>query len=226
MSDVENENEDAENSSGTRQQSGNSVDDEAAVTATTELAGEVGGEETTAAEAAMEEATEEPTTTTTTTTTVEPRCQSIKYQESSAAVAEKSLIESSYACERAAPLLPSMPQFLSVERSVASGYPISQAVICNNAITILNCPVGQLIHVYSAYYGVQSDTATACVTVSPSAPSLCFSNYTLNRLNSMCEAKQSCSILVTSSNLGEPCLGVCTFTLSHLIIIIHLIGLK
>ena len=134
------------------------------------------------------------------------QCQPLKYHETSQ-TGVKSLTEGSYSCEKSAPIISSMPQFLTVERSVAFGYPISQIIICNNAIALLTCPTGQFIHIYSAYYGVQSDTATPCVVVGSSTPALCFSNYTLNRLNAMCEAKQSCSILVTSSNFGEPCLG-------------------
>lgn len=151
---------------------------------------------------AEEESSEPPSST----EAVGPKCQPLKYHEISPSGA-KSLSESSYSCEKSAPIIATMPQFLTIDRSVAFGYPISQIIICNNAIALLTCPPGQLIHIYSAYYGVQSDTATPCVVVTSSTPALCFSNYTLNRLNAMCEAKQSCSILVTSSNFGEPCLG-------------------
>lgn len=131
-------------------------------------------------------------------------CQPFKYTESSLESAN-SLYSDSFRCETN--LRPSMPSFLTVDSSVYFGYPVVQNIVCNNAIMLINCPDEHVIHIHSAYYGIQMSTLSSCISVSSASPSLCFSNYTLSRLHTMCEGKQSCSILVTSSNFGEPCLG-------------------
>ena len=91
---------------------------------------------------------------------------------------------------------------------------INQQIVCMSGSTsagrlTINCPTDQTIHIFSAYFGIQSDTVTQCVTApntNLTEISMCFDKVVYENINSTCENMQSCSLDVRVSNLGDPCL--------------------
>jgi hypothetical protein len=99
------------------------------------------------------------------------------------------------------------PTYLTLENSLYFGYPVTQLIVCNNAVTILKCPAAQIINIQSVYYGIQSSTLTKCIPVTDQTPSFCFNKNTFKRINASCQGQEVCSIPITANNLGEPCFG-------------------
>ena len=115
---------------------------------------------------------------------------------------EETVYFNSFKCPSISPYTPS---FLTLSNSASFGYPIHQVIACEGSIMNLQCPNGEFLHINSAYYGIQSSTASDCVSITKHSPSICFNKNTFNRISSVCENHQSCSVIITSNNLGEPC---------------------
>lgn len=61
-----------------------------------------------------------------------------------------------------------------------------------------------------AYFGVQLPTETSCLSdlsFSSSPPTFCFAKEVFYLVNSTCEYLNNCTVIVTSSQLGDPCYG-------------------
>lgn len=71
----------------------------------------------------------------------------------------------------------------------------------------LTCPNNQTINIFGAYFGIQPDTSTNCVTTAgPTNPALtCFNKVVYDNVNTTCGNKQSCSLIVSIDRLGDPC---------------------
>ena len=117
------------------------------------------------------------------------------------------IVSSSYSC----PVLSAfVPQFLTSFYSYSYGYPVSEQIACMGSVIHLRCPLNHFIHIYSAYFGVQANTLTSCLsdlTTSSSAPTNCYNKEVFSLINSTCEYNSNCSIIVTTSQLGDPCYG-------------------
>ena len=96
--------------------------------------------------------------------------------------------------------------FLTLSSSYRFQYPVLQEVICTGSSFELRCPKSQRIHIISAYYGIQSDTSTACST-NPTPVGMCYRSSTVDSIISVCESNSTCKLLLTSSNFGDPCIG-------------------
>ena len=96
----------------------------------------------------------------------------------------------------------------SFEYSFYFGYPILQIIGCNNAKIVLNCPQNHFLNIYSAYYGIQSQTQTLCtLSSSINSPSVCFRSDSFNLIYSLCQNKTSCYLYSNRAYFGDPCTG-------------------
>lgn len=85
------------------------------------------------------------------------------------------------------------------------GYPISQQIVCQGSRLIVLCPLELVIHVYSAYYGIQSTTMSATCSSSSSSsetPAKCYIPNALESIRGTCEGARSCSLRASSNSLG------------------------
>jgi len=98
-------------------------------------------------------------------------------------------------------------QYLTLTNWYSYGYVINQQIACSGSIVNLVCPINQYIHIYSAYFGIQSATPSSCLTLSALSPTNCFSKAAFTAINSTCEYKNNCSIIATVGQLGNPCYG-------------------
>lgn len=139
------------------------------------------------------------TTTSTTSTTTALTCIS------TTTLSPTQLVSQSYTCPTSTPYI---PKFLTLTSSYSYGYPIYQGVTCLNSLLFLVCPTNQFIHVYAAYFGIQSQTISSCLSsLTASSPANCFNKAVFNTINSSCEYQSNCSIVATASQLGDPCYG-------------------
>jgi hypothetical protein len=101
-----------------------------------------------------------------------------------------------------------VPQFLTLTNWYSYGYLINQQIACVNSIINLVCPTNQFIHIYAAYFGIQANTLSSCLsTISATSPTNCFNKAVFNTINSTCEYANKCTIIATVSQLGDPCFG-------------------
>jgi len=104
---------------------------------------------------------------------------------------------------------PRMPSFLQNSSESSFGYPIYQQINCNSVRTVLVCPDYTVIHIYSAYFGIQSSTKGPCLSSSTSElPEMCFDPIAFEAINALCEYQQSCVVRPAASSLGistNPC---------------------
>ena len=71
----------------------------------------------------------------------------------------------------------------------------------------IQCPTSQLIHVFSAYYGLQPATNTNyCAVNSYGGPALCYRPNSFSIVASSCQGRNNCSLTITSSRFGDLCL--------------------
>jgi hypothetical protein len=139
-----------------------------------------------------------PITTTTTTTTTDSNslnyCSSNKYIPIDTCPSQSVIV----------------PSFLNDSSITNFDYPIYQQVSCYGSKIDLICQPNTIIHVYSAYYGIQSQTSTECVTtnygnlnpITIEAPALCYSPLTFSQIQIFCETKSSCSLISSSTGLN------------------------
>lgn len=97
---------------------------------------------------------------------------------------------------------PYVPAFLTDSTQKSFGYPISEIIACAGKI-VLNCPTNTVIHIYSAYYGIQSKTMTSqCLGTLTDIPEACYYQSTFDIISSNCEFQQTCSVTANSATLG------------------------
>ncbi len=95
-----------------------------------------------------------------------------------------------------------VPSFLSDSSVTSFSYPIYQQVACQGAKLDLVCQSNTLIHIYAAYFGIQSTTNTECVTSNASeAPAQCYSPLSYSQIVSLCEYQNSCLLYASASGL-------------------------
>jgi hypothetical protein len=98
------------------------------------------------------------------------------------------------------------PSYLSTQTSYSYSSPIFQAITCYGGVLALTCPSGQLISIYSAYYGVQPDTSSYCTLSSNTqAPASCFATSSFTTVKTQCQGLNSCTIGASSYYLFNPC---------------------
>ncbi len=100
---------------------------------------------------------------------------------------------------------PYVPVFLN-NQSMSFEYLIYQQVSCLGSTISLLCPPSSVIHIYSAYFGIQSNTfAPICFIKSIQQPTQCYFTQSFDYINSTCEYQQSCSIVADPDLLGDAC---------------------
>ncbi len=62
------------------------------------------------------------------------------------------------------------------------------------------------IHIFSAYFGIQSSTPSQCVAANANGTSSdCFNKVVFDNINATCEGQNSCSLDIRIENFGDPC---------------------
>jgi hypothetical protein len=102
---------------------------------------------------------------------------------------------------------PYEPTFLTNSTQSSFGYPIYELAVCNAGKTILLCPNQLVIHIYSAYFGIQQNTKTTCNSYNSEIPAKCYYKSSLTQIKSKCEFQTSCLLVATSANFSitDPC---------------------
>lgn len=101
---------------------------------------------------------------------------------------------------------PYEPQLLVNSTQTYFGYPISQQIVCQGSRLIILCPLELVIHIYSAYYGIQSATMSPTCSSSSSTssemPTKCYVPNAIESIRKMCESASSCQLRASSITLG------------------------
>lgn len=100
-----------------------------------------------------------------------------------------------------------MPLDLSLYTSYLYGYPIQQTLSCYGSKLEIRCPTSQIIHILSAYYGIQPTYNLNYCSQTQSLQTACFFEETYEYIDSLCEQKQTCSMTVNLNYFGDPCIG-------------------
>ena len=102
--------------------------------------------------------------------------------------------------------------FLTISSSYSFGYLINQQIVCidgqtgNSGQMSISCPSGKTIHIFSAYFGIQSSTPSQCVAANANGTSSdCFNKVVFDNINATCEGQNSCSLDIRIENFGDPC---------------------
>jgi hypothetical protein len=99
-----------------------------------------------------------------------------------------------------------VPQPLSNSTQTSFQYPILTQTVCQNSRMIIACPENMVIHVYSAYYGIQAQTTTTYCTPFPSGqpelPKACYFLNAFDTINSTCEYKSRCMLRATINSMS------------------------
>lgn len=150
-----------------------------------------------------ETTTLEPTTTVLPTTTV--------YQTTPPSCIvnpnKTSLLPSAYDVNNCANLNVYRADQMSLFTLYTFGYPVLQTITCYGSTMQLQCGGSQVIHVYTAYYGIQKDTNLNLCSNEQSQQSECFFSDTYTYVTNQCENQISCVLNVNSLNFGDPCIG-------------------
>ncbi|TRY55932.1 hypothetical protein DNTS_011324, partial [Danionella cerebrum] len=79
---------------------------------------------------------------------------------------------------------------------------------CEGGSAVLNCALGQVIHVHSANYG-RTDSSLCASGRPPSEVSRtdCYASNSLTLVSNGCEGTSSCSIVASNSVFSDPCVG-------------------
>ncbi len=101
-------------------------------------------------------------------------------------------------------LVPYTPQFLLNSSDTYFEYPIYEQIACQNSKLLIACSPNLVIHIYAAYFGIQSATSTSwCMnTTSLELPEMCFSQSSFDIINATCEYKSSCYLRATTTQIG------------------------
>jgi hypothetical protein len=106
-----------------------------------------------------------------------------------------------------------MPKILTQNGYYSFDYPIYEQIVCYGGRLNIICQENSLIHIYSAYFGIQFQTTSDCMMQNngqnAEIPKLCYSPLSFDKIVSICEYKNSCDITATFSflNLIETCSG-------------------
>jgi hypothetical protein len=102
--------------------------------------------------------------------------------------------------------------FLTISSSYSFGYLINQQIVCidgqtgNSGQMSISCPSAKTIHIFSAYFGIQSSTPSQCVAANANGTSSdCFNKVVFDNINATCEGQNSCSLDIRIENFGDPC---------------------
>jgi hypothetical protein len=55
------------------------------------------------------------------------------------------------------------PQFITTSTSTYFEYQIFEQIVCSSGVLFIRCPTNLVIHIKSAYYGIQAQTTTSCI---------------------------------------------------------------
>lgn len=104
---------------------------------------------------------------------------------------------------------PYEPTYLTNSTSTSFGYPIYQEIVCENSVIVLKCPTNLVLHIYAAYYGVQTQTSTETCRNSTGLesgtfPTMCYIWEGFKIVNASCEYQNVCKLRVTTTILGGP----------------------
>lgn len=99
------------------------------------------------------------------------------------------------------------PTSLSLTKIYNYEFPIMQNIVCFGARFELKCPTNLLIHIYSAYYGIQPSTNTNYCITGKVIHQVCYREVTYTNLAELCENRNSCGATVTDAFFGDPCSG-------------------
>ncbi|CAF0920424.1 unnamed protein product [Brachionus calyciflorus] len=101
------------------------------------------------------------------------------------------------------------PQLLSYDTSISNQNFIKQVIACNNALVLLKCLKGQTISLISAYYGLQtSNSRTECLNISSSFSLNCYNIDSFEKIEKLCNEKNSCLVSASTRFFGDPCSGL------------------
>lgn len=100
---------------------------------------------------------------------------------------------------------PYVPSFLTPNQTSFT-YPIMQQIVCLGSEANLVCPLNTVIHIYSAYFGIQSATSVpGCFLGTLEKPAMCYYTKSSNYISTTCENKQTCAIVADTTILGDAC---------------------
>ena len=102
-------------------------------------------------------------------------------------------------CPSSLSFSPYMPLFLTNSTQTSFSYPIYQQTVCQSSRALIACPASLVIHVYAAYFGIQSATMTSTCTTTGAGeiPLACYFTNAFNTINSTCEYQTSCNLRAT-----------------------------
>ena len=103
----------------------------------------------------------------------------------------KSIIPSDYNSNECPTRSIYSPKFITLTESYNFDYPINQVIVCLESKLVLKCPQTQVLHIYSAYYGIQADTNTLSCDKKSSFHEICYFDLTYSNLTTSCEKKNS-----------------------------------
>jgi hypothetical protein len=98
---------------------------------------------------------------------------------------------------------PYVPTYSTNSTSTSFQYPIYLQTVCQNSRMIIACPTDQVIHIFSAYFGIQSGTTTTtCTTSSQEIPAACYFLNAYNTIKATCESLSSCYLRATVNSMA------------------------
>ena len=99
---------------------------------------------------------------------------------------------------------PYVPQPLTNSLNTYFSYPIYQQIVCQGSTLVLVCPSDLVIHIYSAYFGIQEYTrSTFCIKIEfNEIPAMMYSIEGFQTVHSICESKNSCQLKALVNSLG------------------------
>ncbi len=127
-----------------------------------------------------------------------------------------SLIPSDYNSINCSQLSVYTPQFPNIFTTYYFNYPMQQVIVCGDAKFQIRCPLGQLIYIYAAYFGLESTTnLNYCVMTSGSlsstiASTTCYSQQAFAYTSGLCTSQSRCSIRANAASYGNPCVSFAT----------------
>jgi hypothetical protein len=79
---------------------------------------------------------------------------------------------------------PYTPLFLNQSNSISFEYSINQQITCTGSTSVLICPLNTVIHIYAAYFGIQSATLIKSCFISSSDLPECYFTQSFDYINS------------------------------------------
>ena len=109
------------------------------------------------------------------------------------------------------------PNFLPTSTLTSFNYPIYEKITCTGGKVVIKCLENFVIHIYSAYYGIQSKTLTNCIKhQSSEIPAKCYYPSIFRNISHMCDNRNECEIKATCSFFDTP--DVCPHNAKQLFI--------